>query len=115
VLIESAKLATRYRHIYYEIWLLSKLTLAEKVRIARFDPANPKLAGLTIRMHRRAQGQTLALLLVNIFVFSGQSQEPVTALPASHSTYPSSRTILLAEDPSGHSVCRILADERGAK
>jgi fatty-acid desaturase len=30
---------------YYGIWLLSKLGLAEKVQIAKFDPANPKPAG----------------------------------------------------------------------
>ena len=30
---------------YYGIWLLSKLGLAEKVQIAKFDPENPKPAG----------------------------------------------------------------------
>lgn len=30
---------------YYGIWLLSKIGLAEKVQVAKFDPANPKPAG----------------------------------------------------------------------
>ncbi len=30
---------------YYGIWLLSKIGLAEKVQIAKFDPVNPKPAG----------------------------------------------------------------------
>ena len=31
---------------YYGIWLLEKLGLAKKVQIAKFDPANPKPAGM---------------------------------------------------------------------
>lgn len=31
---------------YYGIWLMSKLGLAKKVQIAKFDPANPKPAGM---------------------------------------------------------------------
>ena len=31
---------------YYGIWLLSKLGLARKIRIAKFDPADPKPAGI---------------------------------------------------------------------
>jgi stearoyl-CoA desaturase (delta-9 desaturase) len=31
---------------YYGIWLLSKIGLAEKVQIAKFDPRNPKPAGV---------------------------------------------------------------------
>ena len=31
---------------YYGIWLLSKLGLARKIRIAKFDPENPKPAGI---------------------------------------------------------------------
>ena len=30
---------------YYCIWVLSKLGLAEKVQVAKFDPKNPKPAG----------------------------------------------------------------------
>ena len=31
---------------YYGIWLLSKIGLAEKVQTAKFDPKNPKPAGV---------------------------------------------------------------------
>ena len=31
---------------YYGIWLLSKIGLAEKIQIAKFDPENPKPAGV---------------------------------------------------------------------
>jgi fatty-acid desaturase len=31
---------------YYGIWLLSKIGLAEKIQVAKFDPQNPKPAGV---------------------------------------------------------------------
>jgi stearoyl-CoA desaturase (delta-9 desaturase) len=31
---------------YYGIWLLSKIGLAKRVQVARFDPKNPKPAGV---------------------------------------------------------------------
>ena len=31
---------------YYGIWLLGKIGLAEKIQVAKFDPANPKPAGM---------------------------------------------------------------------
>jgi stearoyl-CoA desaturase (delta-9 desaturase) len=31
---------------YWGIWILSKLGLARKVRVAKFDPADPKPAGV---------------------------------------------------------------------
>ena len=31
---------------YYGIWLISKLGLAEKIQVAKFDPKNPKPAGV---------------------------------------------------------------------
>jgi stearoyl-CoA desaturase (delta-9 desaturase) len=31
---------------FYGIWILSKLGLAKKIRIAKFDPKDPKPAGM---------------------------------------------------------------------
>jgi stearoyl-CoA desaturase (delta-9 desaturase) len=45
----SAKHGLKWYEIdpnYYGIWLLSKLGLARKIRIAKFDPADPKPAGI---------------------------------------------------------------------
>ncbi len=36
---------------YYGIWLLSKIGLAEKIQIAKFDPKNPKPAGVNLVRH----------------------------------------------------------------
>jgi stearoyl-CoA desaturase (delta-9 desaturase) len=35
-----------FEHYYYGIWLLAKLGLATKVQTARYDPSNPKPAGI---------------------------------------------------------------------
>jgi fatty-acid desaturase len=45
----SARHGLRWYEIdpnFYGIWLLSKIGLAKKIRIAQYDPANPKPAGL---------------------------------------------------------------------
>ena len=52
----SARHGLRWYEIdpnFYGIWLLAKLGLARKIQVAKFDPANPKPAGLYARAARR--------------------------------------------------------------